>query len=264
MKCLILLFMGLLSSSFASDFLLWETGEMPGIATVKPETTLPNKGNRVTRLTNVSNPSLAFCPARKGGQPAPVVIVCPGGGYQVLAYNLEGTEVVEWLNSIGVSAVLLKYRVPNNRAGALEDARRAVRLVREHSKDWNIDPARVGMLGFSAGGHLAAACSNSSDRPDFTILVYPAYLFKKGSIELVNEIKVDPQTPPAFIVQAWDDKSYYRSSLAYATALDARGISVELHLFAKGGHGFGLRSKFPAGQWPMLCEAWMKESGFLR
>lgn len=237
---------------------------MPGKATAKPETTLPDMGDNVLRLTNVSTPTLTFYPAKDAGVPAPVVIVCPGGGYQILAYDLEGTEVVEWLNSIGVSAALLKYRVPNNRAGALEDARRAVRMVRAHSKDWNIDPARVGMLGFSAGGHLAASCSNSPDRPNFTILVYPAYLFKKGGIELVDEIKIGSKTPPAFIVQARDDKKYYRSSLAYAVALDAQGVPVELHLFAKGGHGFGLRSEQPVGQWPALCEAWMKEQGFLR
>jgi len=237
---------------------------MPGTVALQPETTLPDKGDNVLRVTNISSPVLTFYPAKMDGKPAPVVIVCPGGGYRFLSYDKEGIEVAQWLNSIGASVVLLKYRVPDNRAGALEDARRAVRLVRENSKEWNIDPAHVGMLGFSAGGHLAASCSNSPDRPDFTILVYPAYLFKKGSIELVDEVEIDSKTPPAFVVQARNDKKYYRSSLAYTAALDAKGIPVELHLFAKGGHGFGLRSEHPVGQWPVLCEAWMKESGFLR
>ena len=242
---------------------LWE-GNMPGTGADEPEGLSPNKKNNVIRLTNVSEPTLTFYPAKDAGKPNPLVIVCPGGGYNILAYNLEGTEIAEWLNSIGVSAAVLKYRVPKNREGALEDARRAVRLVREKSKDWNLDPQRVGMLGFSAGGHLTAACSNSADRPDFTVLVYPAYLFKPGGIELVDEIKVDENTPPAFVVQTKDDKKYYRSTLAYGAALDAQGIPVELHLFAKGGHGYGLRpSQNPVSQWPSLCEAWMRASGFL-
>ncbi|MEA2067579.1 MAG: alpha/beta hydrolase [Verrucomicrobiota bacterium] len=242
---------------------LWD-GNMPGKGAEGPEGISPNKDNHVVRLTNVSEPTLAFYPAKDTGKSNPMAIVCPGGGYNILAYNLEGTEVAEWLNSIGVSAAILKYRVPNNRAGALEDARRAVRLVRENSKDWNIDPKRIGMLGFSAGGHLAAACSNSPDRPDFTVLVYPAYLFKDGGIGLVDEIRVDANTPPAFVVQTQDDKKYYRSTLAYAAALDAAGIPVESHLFAKGGHGYGLRpSDHPVSQWPSLCEAWMRESGLL-
>ena len=246
-----------------TEILLWN-GNMPGKGAEKPEEVSPNKNNHVIRLTNVSEPTLTFYPAKGTTKPNPMVIVCPGGGYNILAYNLEGTEVAEWLNSIGVSAAILKYRVPNNREGALEDARRALRLAREHSTDWNIDPKRVGMLGFSAGGHLAATCSNSEDRPDFTVLVYPAYLSKPRGIALVEEIKIDANTPPAFLVQTQDDKNYYRSTLAYGAALDMQGIRVELHLFAKGGHGYGLRpSQHPVSQWPKLCEAWMRESGFL-
>jgi len=242
---------------------LWN-GDMPGKGAKEPEGISPNKNNHVIRLTNVSKPTLTFFPAKAAEKPGPVVIVCPGGGYNILAYNLEGTEVAVWLNSIGVSAAVLKYRVPNNREGALADARRTLRLVRKNSKEWNIDPKRVGMLGFSAGGHLAASCSNSTDRPDFTVLIYPAYLAKPGGIELVDEIKVDANSPSAFVVQTRDDKNYYRSTLAYGAALDAQGIPVELHLFAKGGHGYGLRpSQHPVSQWPKLCEAWMRESGFL-
>lgn len=242
---------------------LWN-GDMPGTGAAAPEALAPDKGNHVIRLTNVSTPSITLFHAEKTDRPAPCVIVCPGGGYHILSFNLEGTEVAKWLNSIGISAAVLKYRVPNNRAGALEDARRAVRMVREQSTEWNIDPRRVGMIGFSAGGHLTAACSNSADRPDFSVLVYPAYLFKPGGIELTDEIKIDEDTPPAFIVQAQNDKKYYRSSLAYTAALDAQNIPVELHLFAKGGHGFGLRpSAHPVAGWPALCEAWLRESGVL-
>jgi acetyl esterase/lipase len=196
-------------------------------------------------------------------EPSPLIIVCPGGGYNILAFDKEGTEIAEWLNSIGVSAAVLKYRVPKNRAGALEDARRAVRLARQEAVAWQIDPQRIGMLGFSAGGHLTAACSNSPDRPDFSILVYPAYLFKEGGIELTGDITVDPDTPPAFVVQTLDDKKHYRSTLAYAAALDAAGVPCEMHLFAKGGHGYGMRKKdMPVSRWPQLCADWMREMDF--
>ena len=262
MKKLTLIFlMGALVATGQTKLPLW-SGDMPGSATAEPEGDFSE--NNVFHITNVSEPTLAFYPAAESETPGPVVIICPGGGYNILAYDLEGTEVAEWFNSIGVSAAVLKYRVPKVRAAALEDARRAVRLVREKSAEWNIDPKRVGMLGFSAGGHLTAACSNSPDRPNFTVLVYPAYLFKEGGIELAEEIQLDANTPPAFVVQTNDDVPHYSSSLAYAAALDAQGIPVELHLFAKGGHGYGLRpSEHPVSQWPTLCEAWMRESGFL-
>lgn len=247
-----------------NEIKLWN-GDMPGVGADKPEEVLPDRGDGVTRLTNVSDPALELFLLEDAPKPVPFVIVCPGGGYGILAYDKEGVEIAAWLNSIGVSAAILKYRCPKNRSGALEDARRSIRLARESSNDWNIDPERIGMLGFSAGGHLTAACSNSADRPAFSVLVYPAYLFNKGSIELVDEINVDAETPPAFVVQTKDDTKYYRSTLAYAAALDAAGVDVEAHLFAKGGHGYGMRpSKHPVSQWPKLCEAWMREMEFLK
>lgn len=252
---------GMIVSAGAAEWPLWN-GDMPGHGAEEPETVNPPQSDNVIRLTNVSTPSLAFFPSERAGGPPPFVIVCPGGGYNILSMNMEGTEIAEWLNSIGISAAVLKYRVPGNREGALLDARRAVRLAREKATEWNIDPKRIGMIGFSAGGHLAAACSNSPDRPDFTILVYPAYLDKDGGIGLVDEIKIDAQTPPAFIVQTQEDRKYYRSSLAYAAALDQQGIPVELHLFAKGGHGYGLRPiPHPVAQWPVLCGQWLAEQG---
>ena len=240
---------------------LWN-GDMPGKGTEKPETAKTN--NSVIRISNVSEPSLTLFLLEPQEKSTPFVIICPGGGYSILAFDKEGTEIAEWLNSIGISAGVLKYRVPKNREGALADAQQAVRLVRANSKEWNIAPKKVGMLGFSAGGHLTVACSNSADRPDFSVLVYPAYLFKNNSIELVDDIKIDDQTPPAFVVQTRDDKNYYRSTLAYSAALDAHGIPVEMHLFAKGGHGYGMRpSSHPVSKWPALCEAWLRESGVM-
>lgn len=245
------------------EIAIWD-GDMPGVGAPEPESVSPNKSRGVMRLTNVSEPTVRFYPAQAKGTPAPVVIVCPGGGYNILAYDLEGTEIAEWLNSIGVSAAVLKYRVPNNREGALADAQRAVRMVREKAKEWNIDPERVGMLGFSAGGHLTASCSNAKDRPDFSVLVYPAYLFKEGGIELTGDITLDKNTPPAFVVQTLDDTRHYRSALAYATALEANGTPVELHLFAEGGHGYGLRpTEHPVSKWPELVEGWIRALGFL-
>ena len=242
---------------------LWN-GDMPGVGAENPEGFAPDKGDGTDRLMNVSEPALQLFLLENVESPAPFVIICPGGGYTILSWNKEGTDIAEWLNSIGVSAVVLKYRCPKNREGALADAQRSVRLARKNSKEWNIDADKIGMLGFSAGGHLVAACSNSEDRPNFSVLVYPAYLFKKGSIELVDEIKVDVTTPPTFVVQAKDDEKYYRSTLAYTAALDAAGVDVESHLFARGGHGFGMEDRgHPISQWPKLCEAWMKEMQFL-
>ena len=257
----------LLVSSIAiaqTELPLWDNN-MPGVGAAEPETVRPNKnGDDVIRLTNVSKPTLTLYLLKETDAPTPFVIICPGGGYGILAFNKEGTEIAEWLNSIGVSAGVLKYRVPKNREGALLDARRAVRMVRENAQKWNVDNSSVGMLGFSAGGHLTAACSNSEDRPNFSALVYPAYCFKEGGIELSDEIKVDADTPPAFVVQTRDDKRHYRSTLAYAAALDSAGVPAEVHLFAKGGHGYGLRaSDHPVSKWPKLCEAWMRETGIL-
>jgi acetyl esterase/lipase len=245
--------------SNATELPLWENDAIPFFDTsVGSEHALPDRGDHIIRLTDIRVPSVSFYPAPQANREnqVPLVVVCPGGGYKILAYDLEGTEVVEWLNSIGISALLLKYRVPNNRDGALADLQQAIQLARKNSKDWNIDPEQVGALGFSAGGHLVARCSNSSVRPDFSVLVYPAYLFKSDG-KLVDEIQVSSNTPPAFIVQAQDDFKYYKSSLAYAAALDAQHIPVSLHLFSKGGHGFGLRSKQPVSCWPTLCKDWM-------
>ena len=243
-----------------NEIRLW-TGDMPGPAS---ETVIQEKASDPGHLTHVSDPTLTLFLVEKD-EPTPFVIICPGGGYHILAYVKEGTEIAEWLNSIGVSAAVLKYRVPQSRKGALEDAKQAVRMARKNAGQWNIDPESIGMLGFSAGGHLTAACSSSDVRPDFSILVYPAYLFKTDSLELVDDIAVDAATPPAFIVQTRDDKKYYRSTLAYAAALDEAGVDFESHLFAKGGHGYGMRDcGHPVWKWPELCEAWMRDTGILK
>lgn len=242
---------------------LWD-GPPPGAVTDKPQKLAPDRGDGVRRLTHVSQPHLTLYPAPNAPQPAPLVIVCPGGGYRILAVNKEGTHAAEWLNRQGLHAAVLHYRVPNNRHGALLDARRAMQLAREHAVAWNADPQRIIMLGFSAGAHLTAACAATADRPAATALIYPAYLSARDRVQLVDTLAVDADTPPAFIVQTRDDKRHYRSALAYASALSNADRPVELHLFSKGGHGYGLQDHgHPVNDWPQLFDLWMRDTGLL-
>lgn len=244
-------------------------------------------GRSVIRLGNVTEPSLAFYPAPASNNTGAAVIVFPGGGYSILAYDLEGTEVCEWLNSIGVNGVLVKYRVPEpanvpRYEGPLQDAQRAVGYVRSRAAEWKIDPARIGVLGFSAGGHLSALISNSfnkrtypsqdaadevSCRPDFTVLIYPAYLPTGEKLDvLAPEIQVTANTPPAFVIQTEDDPVHVENSLVYYRALKDAKVPVEMHLFSVGGHGYGLRPdpKKPVTRWPALAEAWFKSRGIIQ
>jgi len=243
-------------------------------------------GKRVIRLGNVSKPDLTFYPAPKDKDSGAAVVVFPGGGYNILALDLEGTEVCEWLNSIGVHAVLLKYRVPK-RAGlekhtaALQDAQRAFGLVRSRAKEFGIDPRRIGVLGFSAGGHLAAALSASvnqrtypivddadkvSCRPDFSVLIYPAYLTLKDQGDKINpETAVSSNTPPAFIAMTQDDPVRVEGALFYSAALKPAGVPFELHVYPKGGHGYGLRrTENPVTAWPDRAADWMRSRGLLQ
>lgn len=242
-------------------------------------------GRRLIRLTNVSAPSITVYSAPRHLRTGTAVVVFPGGGYNILAYDLEGTEVCQWLNTIGVTAVLVKYRVPRREgkppyAAPLQDAQRAIGLVRSHAAEWGILPHRIGVLGFSAGGHLSAAVSNnfttrtypvvdsadSADcRPDFTVLVYPAYLNdEKQPGQVAPELHVTAHTPPAFIVQTEDDKSFVPGTLVYYHALLDAKVPAEMHLYAAGGHGYGLRpSPNPVSGWPKLAEQWMRGLGLL-
>ena len=232
-------------------------------------------GRPVMRLGNVTDPSIAFYPAAAANNSGAMVIVFPGGGYNILALDLEGTEICEWLHSIGVNAALVKYRVPEP-AGIpkyqepLEDARQAVAYVRSHARDWLIDPQRVGVLGFSAGGHLAALISNVDDaatRPDFAILIYPAYLAAGAKLDtLAPELKITSNTPPSFIIQTEDDPVHVENSLVYYRALKDAKVPAEMHLFSAGGHGYGMRSDphKPVTDWPKLAEGWMRSREFIR
>ena len=241
-------------------------------------------GKPVIRLGNVSKPTIRIYrpPADKNSGAA--VLVFPGGGYHILAMDLEGTEVCDWLNSIGVTGVLLKYRVPKREglekhAAPLQDAQRALGLVRRHAKEWGIDPQRIGVLGFSAGGHLAAALSTSfaertypvaddADRarcrPDFQILIYPGGLTTKkdDGDKVAPEVAVTTNTPPTFIAMAADDPVRVENALIYALALRSAKVPVELHVYPAGGHGYGLRrSKEPVTTWPDRVADWMRSRG---
>ena len=270
---------------------LWP-GPVPGETNAigeEKDTTKPTDGKvagkTVVRLGNVSKPTLTVYSAPKDKDTGAAVVVFPGGGYNILAMDLEGTEVCEWLNSIGVTGVLFKYRVPKRaglekHAAALQDAQRAVGLVRSRAKEFGIDPHRVGVLGFSAGGHLAAALSSSASqrtyqkvddaddvscRPDFSILVYPAYLTLKEKNDAINpETAVSSNTPPTFIAMTQDDPVRIENVLFYSVALKQEKVPFELHVYPKGGHGYGLRrAENPVTAWPDRAAEWMKSRGLL-
>lgn len=250
---------------------LWPKDAVPAPTTQGPEKALPSRGDNVLRLTAISEPSFTVYPA-ESAQPAPAVIICPGGGYSILAYDKEGTELAAWLNTLGITGVVLKYRVPNNREGAFQDIQRALRIVRHRAVEWNIARERVGVMGFSAGGHLSArlsvhqgpanyprvdAADDQPVRPDFAVLGYPAYL-DQGMIP-----HVDARTAPTFIAQAVDDKKFIVGTDAYFAALKETKGPHAFFRCATGGHGHGLRSDKEAKAWPDKCQAWLRQIGVL-
>lgn len=279
---------------------LWP-GAAPDMEDVKPAEEYSQTGTNprrfaglpVTGVYNVSVPTLAVFRPEHPGKARAAMLVFPGGGFQKLAIDLEGTEACDWITARGMVCVLVKYRVPNGNHHydaacdcavtprhllALQDAQRAIRLMRSRARALEIDPARIGVMGFSAGGYLVAQTSNIaepayepvdsidrvSSRPDFAVALYPGHLCREGR-SLDPGIKVGKQTPPTFLVQAWDDPTDpICNSLVYARALEAAGVQSEVHLFARGGHAFALR---PTGTgvdiWPSLLEAWLKEIAVL-
>ena len=264
------------------------------------ETVATPEGNHLvagrpwTYITNVTRPTLTVY-SPKGKNTGAAVVVFPGGGYQILAIDLEGTEVCDWLTSKGITCVLLKYRVPNKgpfwdqecgcdsntkSSMPLEDAQRTIGLVRLHASEWHIDPRKIGVLGFSAGGHLVAAVSThfnrrlykavdaadqKSSRPDFAVALYPGHLFIHDKLALNPEIRVSSNTPPTFIVQAENDNvDDVRNSLVYYLALRKAGVPTEMHLYREGKHAFGLRqTKDAITAWPRLVETWLKSIGMI-
>lgn len=253
---------------------IWPEGKMPGKGSREPEGPRSPERTDATRITNVSRPTLTLVPA-SGDKPAPAVIVCPGGGYGYVVIDKEGSEIAAWLNSKGFTALVLKYRVPNNREGALQDLQRALRLARAKAGEWKIDPQRLGVIGFSAGGHLAARASTrfgvsayaavdevdgQSCRPDFAMLVYPAYLDdKQGGLSPDLDPKVN--VPPTLIVHNEDDTSFIAGSKIYHQALAAAKKPHEFLLYPSGGHGYALRCTGDAKAWPDAAIVWLAKQG---
>ncbi len=234
------------------------------------------------RLGNVSSPTLTIYKPAADKNSGTAILVCPGGGYNILAMDLEGTEVCEWLNSIGVTAGLLKYRVPKAEGDprpieALQDAQRAMSLLRSRANELRVDDKHIGVLGFSAGGHLSARLSTNYSkraygkmdqfddvdcRPDFAVLVYPAYLIHK---EAEQELPVNSQTPPMFLTMAADDPVDADNVLKFSLALKHAKVPVELHLYPRGGHGYGLRrTEAACTHWPDRVTEWMRAQGWVK
>jgi acetyl esterase/lipase len=258
------------------------------------------KDGTVQSTSLVSIPTLSIFLPKKTKPNQTAVIIFPGGGYSHLAIDKEGTKIANWLNSLGITAFVLKYRLPsdlimkNKTIGPLQDAQEAMRYVRKNAAKWNIDPNKIGTIGFSAGGHLAAtlathyddivyeSASKASARPDFSLLIYPVISMQnevthKGSQTSLlgdnpsqalidsfsNEKKVTAQTPPAFLVHATDDTAVIpENSIYYYLALKKNGVTSELHLYENGGHGFGLGVKDTSKYWTKDCEEWLKSHGY--
>ncbi len=240
----------------------------------------------VQRLTNISKPTISIFRPAKEQDTGAAVVIAPGGAYNILAWDLEGEEVARWLNSVGVTGIVLKYRVPRRPdqpkdkppVGALQDAQRAISLVRSRAAEWGIDPHRIGMLGFSAGGHLTAWTSTNADRrsyevidaadrascrPDFSILIYPAYLATKEN-QLAPEIRVSADTPRTFIAMTEDDPVRVECALFYYLAMKSAKVPAEMHLYPTGGHGYGLRpSAHLVAHWPQRAAEWLRSIGAL-
>jgi acetyl esterase/lipase len=251
----------------------------------RPPETSPTQDARW--LTNVTRPSITVYRPSKGKNTGTAMVICPGGGYWNLAWDLEGEEVAAWLNAQGITGIVLKYRVPRRAGqpealpapGPLLDAQRAVSLVRSRAADWGIDPARIGIGGLSAGGHLALATAinfenrgyepvDSADavscRPDFAVAVYPGYLVAKEHPSGVSTFTRIPRgTPPVMLVHAGDDTvSDAENSVVMYQALRNAGVRAELHLYASGGHGFGVRpGKGPCSEWTDRCLVWLQKEG---
>jgi acetyl esterase/lipase len=256
----------------------------------------------IQRISKVSEPTLTvFLPAKEKAN-GTAVIICPGGGYGILAFSHEGTDVAKAFNQWGVTAFVLKYRLPDDSImtqrenGPLMDAQRAIQLVRVNATKWNINTNQIGIMGFSAGGHLASTAGthfntavipnikNTSLRPDFMILLYPVISFtdslahigsrnnligKNPTQEKINyysnELQVTKQTPPTFLVHAKDDNGVkVQNSIAFYDALKKNGVPAEIHLYEQGGHGFGMNNKTSSDKWMDWLQAWMKKNGWLK
>lgn len=297
---LIIFFSGMNLNAQDRIIQVWES-KIPGEIIVNYEEQEIYKDNELQSTSRIVVPTITIYTPTEIKPNGTSVIIFPGGGYSHLSMNKEGKKVAKWLNSLGITAFLLKYRMPSDLTmldksiGPLQDAQEAVRMVRRNAKKWNLDDDKIGVIGFSAGGHLAATLStnfseityesldNTSPRPDFTILIYPVISMKneianKGSKEKLlglnpseelikkfsSDLNVNSTTPNTFIAHATDDQSVpVENSINYYLALKNNKIQCELHLYEKGGHGFGLGVLDTSKNWTQDCENWMKCNGYL-
>lgn len=283
---------------------LYGAGLIPNSKPAPDRQKIDSSGNPLRySYSLVSRPTLTVFKPAAGTASGTAVIVCPGGGYVHLAMTHEGTDVCKWLNNLGITAFLLKYRLPSDETmvdktiGPLQDAQRAIQLVREHAQEWGVNGGAVGIMGFSAGGHLASTAgthfdrpliANASDvslRPDFMVLLYPVISFAdsighRGSRDALlgkqpspgqiryysNELQVTDRTPPCFLVQAEDDRTVkVVNSLYFYEALLKHHVSAEMHIYPKGGHGFGMHNTTSGGdQWPDRLAEWLKVNGWIK
>ncbi|REG96316.1 prolyl oligopeptidase family protein [Flavobacterium aquicola] len=293
-----ILFLGLSINCFSQEsvaFLLWT--QIPGSIkndSYKEEPRLDSQGNR-TGILKVIKPTLMPFLVPNTSDKNAAVVICPGGGYGVLAIDKEGINIAKWFNSIGISAFVLKYRLPSDdimtdkTVGPLQDAQEAIRTLRRNASKWNLDSNKIGIMGFSAGGHLASTASTHyldkvydskddvSARPDFSLLIYPVIsmedgithngskenlLGKNASADLIakysNEKRVNENTPPAFLIHATDDQAVpVENSINYYLALKKNKVASEMHLYQNGGHGFGLGVQGTNTDWPAACKSWL-------
>jgi acetyl esterase/lipase len=262
-----------------------ETKTLPPEADQTKDTDKLIAGRRIIKLGNVSTPQLAVYRPAPDKDTGASVIICPGGGFNILAYDLEGTEVADWLNTIGVTGIVLKYRVPardpaKRWLAAVQDAQRSVSLVRSKAAEWGLDPHRIGILGFSAGGATAALTSlgynqrqypavdardEVSSRPDFSLIIYPGGFVEPGKTKLSADITVPRDAPPMFFVQAFDDHVSVHNTFELASELKRAGGSAEVHVYDTGGHGYGLRLvlELPVTSWSKRAEEWLARRGLL-
>lgn len=290
--CLIFSVLGSSDAARAQEVIPLWPGKPPGETKEFPpeaDTTQPGDnlidGRRLMRIGNVTTPTLTVYPAPADKANGTSMIICPGGGHYILAWDLEGTEVAEWLNSIGVTAFVLKYRVPS-RSGeneprwraAVQDAQRALSIVRSRAKDFDIDPDRIGLMGFSAGGETAMLASLFTGRtyepvdtadtvalnPNFTGLIYSAGAVERKTLKKPDYLKVSKDSPPMFIAHAYDDGVPVENAIVMFEELKAAGVPAELHIYSEGGHGYGLReTKQPVTTWNHRMADWMQVNGWL-
>lgn len=289
----VLAVLGLTGAALFADtpnqaFEIWPKDGIPLFKEGQPPESVQPMRDDLVRIVNVSVPMAVVTKVPGAERPTPAVVICPGGGYRCLAWNHEGVEVAEWLKDRGIAGVILKYRIPDQRDGALADAQRTIRWVRAKAAEFNIDPARVGIMGFSAGANLTVRAATGfktpayaavdeidreSCRPDFQLPIYPWDLLERNNPDTpwkghhgiairTADYPVDADTPPAFIVQSEDDFCRPETALGYYAALKAAGVKAELHVYERGGHGghgYGVRRLgFPTDAWPALAETWLR------